>query len=180
MRDAALTAAQASDTEVVTAVLELREFALEFCDGCAPEAYNADTRRALALVNEADGYLVATPVYRACYTGALKNLFDLIPNDAGGNDPLRGKVVGLMASGGSDHHYLVLEHQLRPLLSFFGSHTLARAVYANGGDFDPEKRITGRLREDLRQLGEEVVALTRLLQEGPTDFRPAPLHIRRT
>src|SRR6059058_3539307 len=90
-----------------------------------PDSYNSDTQRALALVEAADAYLVATPVYRGTYTGALKNFFDLVPNDPKGSDPLRGKVVGLLATGGSDHHYLVLEHQLRPLFGFFGAYTPA-------------------------------------------------------
>jgi NAD(P)H-dependent FMN reductase len=119
--DVALAGARAYDPGIETQVLELRDFALEFCDGRSTDDYNSDTRRALALVAEADAYLVATPVYRGSYTGALKNFFDLIPNYPQGQDPLRGKVVGLLATGGSDHHYLVLEHELRPLLGFFGA-----------------------------------------------------------
>ncbi len=68
--------------------------------------------------------------------GALKNFFDLVPNDPTGSDPLHGKVVGLLASGVSDHHYPVLEHQLRPLFGFFCAYTLARAIYASAKDFD--------------------------------------------
>lgn len=177
--DVALTGARGYDPAVEAEVLELRDFALEFCDGRAPDRYNADTRRALALVEEADAYLVATPIYRGTYTGALKNFFDLVPNDPRGSDPLRGKVVGLLATGGSDHHYLALEHQLRPLLSFFGAHTPARAIYASSKDFDAQKQVQGRLIEDLTQLGQEVVILGRFLAEVPGRAHPGQLRVRR-
>jgi MsuE subfamily FMN reductase len=177
--DVALAGARAYDPTVETEVLELRDFSLEFCDGRSPDSYNSDTQRALELVEAADAYLIATPIYRATYTGALKNFFDLVPNDPKGRDPLRGKVIGLLATGGSDHHYLVLEHQLRPLFGFFGAYTSARAVYASPKDFNEQKQIQGKLLEDLAQLGQEVVILARFLKETPEYFRPGHLRVRR-
>jgi NAD(P)H-dependent FMN reductase len=133
----------------------------------------------LALVEEADAYLVATPVYRASYTGALKNFFDLIPNDPQGSDPLRGKVVCLLAIGGSDHHYLVLEHQLRPLFGFFGACTPTRAIYAAAKDFDAQKQAQGRIVEELKRLGQEVVIQARFLAEAPGLAQSESLRTRR-
>lgn len=176
--DLALAGARAYDASVETQVLELRDFALEFCDGRATDQYNSDTQRALALVAEADAYLVATPVYRASYTGALKNFFDLIPNDPRGSDPLRGKVVGLLASGGSDHHYLVLEHQLRPLIAFFGACTPARTIYASPRDFNARKEVQGKLVEELTHLGREIIVQARLLADAPDLSRPEPIRTR--
>jgi MsuE subfamily FMN reductase len=177
--DVALAAAKAFDNQVEIEVLELRDYDLQFCDGRSPDLYNADTRQALALVEAADAYLVSTPVYRASYTGALKNFFDLIPNNPNGSDPLRGKVVGLLATAGSDHHYLVLEHQLRPLLGFFGAQTVARAVYAQSKDFDAEKQVTGKLVGELEQLGQEVMTLAQFFKQAPDRFKPEHLRIRR-
>ena len=177
--DIALAGARAYDTSIETEVLELRDFALEFCDGRSPELYNSDTQRALSLVAAADAYLVATPIYRASYTGALKNFFDLVPNDPNGSDPLRGKIVGLLATGGSDHHYLVLEHELRPLFGFFGAQTLARAIYASSRDFDEQKKVQGKLFNEITQLGQEVVIQTRFQRESSGSFRPEHLRIRR-
>jgi FMN reductase len=77
--------------------------------------------------------VIATPVYKASYTGLLKHFFDLI-------DPqqLQGKVVVLAATGGSDHHALVIEHQLRPLLGFFGAYTVPTGLYVKDSDFDKD------------------------------------------
>lgn len=49
--------------------------------------------------------------------------------------------VLLAASGGSERHALVLEHQLRPLFSFFQAQTLPIGVYATDQDFTPEYTI---------------------------------------
>lgn len=176
--DAALAGASAYAPDLETSVLELREHALEFCDGRATSAYNAGTQAALRAIAAADAYLVATPVYRASYTGALKNLFDLVPNDPAGEDPLRGKAVGLIASGGSHHHYLVLEHQLRPLFGFFGAHTAGRAVYASPADYNAAKQPDGKIVTELQALGEEVVRLAELLRQTG-GFQPEHLRIRR-
>lgn len=174
--EAVLVGAQAEDPSVRTDVLDLRDFALDFCDGRAIEKYGADTQRAVALVEEADAYVVATPVYRASYTGALKNFFDLIPNEAGVRDPLRGKPVGLIASGGSDHHYLVIEHQLRPLFGFFGSVTATRGIYANREAFDAQRQPIGPIVGELHALGSELVLLDRHLRGSAA---PPHLAIRR-
>lgn len=176
--DVALAGARAYDASVETEVLELRDFDLPFCDGRATDRYNSDTRHALALVEQADAYLVATPIYRASYTGALKNFFDLLPNDPNGSDPLRGKVVGLLASGGSDHHYLILEHQLRPLLASFGASTPARTIYATPSDFDVQKQVQGGLAKELIQLGQEVVIQARFLADHPGFSSPVRVQTR--
>ena len=88
----------------------------------------------------ADVIVVGTPVYKGSYTGLVKHFFDLL-------DPkvLSGKVAVLAATGGSDHHSLVLEHQLRPLLSFFGVHTVPTTVYVKDSDFVKEEGVGYRL-----------------------------------
>ena len=86
--------------------------------------------RELAAVEQADILVVTTPVYRGSYTGLFKHFFDFIHQDA-----LIDKPVLLAATGGSERHALVVEHQLRPLFSFFQSRTLPLGVYATDKDF---------------------------------------------
>ncbi len=69
--------------------------------------------QALALVEQADVLVVATPVYRGSFTGLFKHFFDFIDQDALVDTP-----VLLAATGGSDRHALMIDHQLRPLFSF--------------------------------------------------------------
>jgi len=84
----------------------------------------------LAAVEQADILVVATPVYRGSYTGLFKHFFDFIHQDA-----LIDKPVMLAATGGSERHALVIDHQLRPLFSFFQARTLPLGVYATDKDF---------------------------------------------
>lgn len=86
--------------------------------------------RELAAVEQADLLVVATPVYRGSYTGLFKHFFDFIDQDA-----LIDKPVLLAATGGSERHALVIDHQLRPLFSFFQARTLPLGVYATDKDF---------------------------------------------
>lgn len=94
----------------------------------------------LAAVENADALIVGTPVYRASFTGLFKHFFDFVEQNA-----LIDVPVLLAASGGSERHALVLEHQLRPLFSFFQAQTLPIGVYATDRDFSPEYTVQSEL-----------------------------------
>ncbi|MFS8479963.1 MAG: NADPH-dependent FMN reductase [Micromonosporaceae bacterium] len=64
----------------------------------------------------ADGVVIATPVYKAAYSGALKALLDLLPQHA-----LAGKVVLPLATGGTLAHVLAIDYALRPVLTAMGA-----------------------------------------------------------
>ena len=97
----------------------------------------------LAAVEAADALIVGTPVYRASFTGLFKHFFDFVEQTALVDVP-----VLLAASGGSDRHALVLEHQLRPLFSFFQAQTLPIGVYATDRDFTPEYTVRSEQLSD--------------------------------
>ena len=90
----------------------------------------ATVERELVAVEQADILVVTTPVYRGSYTGLFKHFFDFIHQDA-----LIDKPVLLTANGGSERHALMIDHQLRPLFSFFQARTLPLGVYATDQDF---------------------------------------------
>ena len=124
-------------------LLDLGTLRLGFADGTPPEDLTDDTAATIAAVDSAKAVIFATPVYRGSLTGSLKNLFDLLPVPT-----LQGKVVGLVAMGASDHHFLGAERHLRDVLAFFGALPLPVAVYLNGGDFTdgvPGERATALL-----------------------------------
>jgi FMN reductase len=99
-------------------LVELGQLAPQFA-GATWHTHLPDTvERELAAVEQADVLVVATPVYRGSYTGLFKHFFDFIHED-----------------GGSERHALVIDHQLRPLFSFFQARTLPLGVYATDKDF---------------------------------------------
>lgn len=111
-------------------LIELGPLAPQF-GGALRRSLLPDTvERELAAIEGADVLVVATPVYRGAYTGLFKHFFDFI-----GQDALIDKPVLLAATGGSERHALVIDHQLRPLFSFFQARTLPLGVYATDNDF---------------------------------------------
>lgn len=98
----------------------------------------ADVERALKDVESADLLLVASPIYRGSYTGLFKHFFDFVHHES-----LIDVPVLLAATGGSDRHALAIDHQLRPLFSFFQARTLPLGVYATDRDF-----ADGRVHSD--------------------------------
>lgn len=94
------------------------------------EELPAEVRSALEDIEAADLLIAASPVYRASYTGLFKHLFDYVDQFALVNTP-----VLLAATGGSQRHSLMIEHQLRPLFGFFQALTLPLGVYASHSEF---------------------------------------------
>ncbi|WP_168787512.1 FMN reductase [Paraburkholderia aromaticivorans] len=111
-------------------LVELGEIASGLAGAVHRAQVPADVEAHIKAIESADLLVVASPVYRASYTGLFKHLFDLVHHEALFDVP-----VLLAATGGSDRHALVIDHQLRPLFSFFQARTLPIGVYASEADF---------------------------------------------
>lgn len=90
-----------------------------------------DVEAQLRAVEEADVVVAATPVFRGSYSGMFKHFFDLVDQYALANTP-----VVLAATGGTERHALVIDHELRPLFGFFQAAVLPVGFYVSAGDFD--------------------------------------------
>ena len=169
----AAEAAQSSGGEVTVDILSLVETRIDICDGRALEAYGEATRQAVARIAAAAAVLIAAPVYRASFPGVLKNLLDIAPVEA-----LQNKPVGIVAMGGSPHHYLAVDGQLRQVLGWFGALVAPTGVYLTGGDFRDGQLASETARKDLTALTATLITLARRLD--PTALGPLPLAARFT
>lgn len=154
--------AAASAFDVETDLVHLGDWEIETADGRLLADYDGETATVLEKIVEADAYLVGTPVYRASYSGALKNLFDMVPRGKWQADvaPFENAAVGLVATGATPHHFLAIDTELRPLLAFFGAQPVGSSVYAHGEHFDDENEIVDpAVRERLEALGKATVEL---------------------
>ncbi|QFY12047.1 FMN reductase [Nonomuraea phyllanthi] len=123
-----------------------------------------EVEAALRQAEQADLLIAATPVFRGSYTGLFKHFFDLIDQYA-----LANKLVLLAATGGGDHHALVLEHALRPLFGFFQAMTVPVAVFASSGDFDGTTLLNPRV------YGRVEMAITDVLDLLKARSAPSPI-----
>lgn len=121
-------------------LLDLGTHRIQLADGRALDDYDDATRAAVEQVCRADGYVVGTSVYRAAYSGVLKNLLDILPAEAMANKP-----AAMVATGGSRDHYLVLDYALRPVLAAMQARVTAGVLYA-----DPGAMPDGEPSEELR------------------------------
>src|SRR5699024_11761742 len=78
-------------------------------------------------VCSSDLIIIGTPVFQASIPAALKNIFDLLPQNA-----LRDMVVSLFVTAGSSKHYLMIEHQLMPILTYMKAHIVPTYVFKIG------------------------------------------------
>ena len=151
---------------VETDVLHLADYDIVPADGRGLSEYTGDTAEALRMVTESTAYVIGTPVYRAAYSGALKNLLDMVPRGMWQADvaPLSGSAVGLVATGATPHHYLSVEKELGPVMGFFGAHLVGSGVYAWGEHFGDDYAVTDdAIRERLETLGQATVELSQAL-----------------
>ncbi|MBW5486442.1 NADPH-dependent FMN reductase [Streptomyces bambusae] len=140
-----------------TGHLALRE--LPAADLLAARTGQPELRRALDAVAAADGLVIATPIYKASYTGLLKAFLDVLPQNG-----LAGKTVLPLATGGSLAHVLSIDYALRPVLAALGARhvTAGRFVLDSSVERgDGPDRLRPEAELDLFQAVDEYAAALR-------------------
>lgn len=89
-------------------------------------------------IASADLVVVASPTYKAAYTGLLKAFFDRY-----GSGGLDGVIAVPVLTIGSPAHALAVEHTLRPLLVELGAGVPTRGIAFPAADTDDRARIVG-------------------------------------
>ena len=142
--------------DVEPTLIRVNELGPHFAGALTRDELPREVEDALLAIESADVLVVASPVYRASFTGLFKHLFDFVDQYA-----LVDKPVILAATGGSERHALIIEHQFRPLFGFFQALTLPLGVYAHDSDFTDYKIASPRLRERLDKAVAKAVPLIR-------------------
>ncbi|SHF13259.1 FMN reductase [Lampropedia hyalina DSM 16112] len=128
-----------------TQFIELVDLVPHIGTALSTQNLHPQAQQAIAAIEEADFLIVGSPVFRGSIPGLLKHLFDLIQLEA-----LVGKPVLLAATGGSQRHSLVIDHQLRPLLAFFQSLILPIGVYGTQQEIDGGRIVDDALRSRIQ------------------------------
>ena len=145
----------AREAGVETALLDLRDYTLPFCDGKIPDdVAPPDLLRLRREVRAASGVILATPEYHSSLSGVLKNALDLM-----GFEEFEGKMLGLLGLSGGRMGAVNSLNALRTIGRSLHAWVLPeqvsiaesrRAFAADGSLRDPE--LAGKVRD----LGKEV------------------------
>jgi FMN reductase len=115
-------------------------------------------RAAAAQIQAARGVIMATPVYKASYSGILKTFLDLLPQHA-----CAGKLVLPIAIGGSPAHMLAIDYALRPVITALGGQHTLQGVYlldsqihGSGAELQLAEEAGQRIGSALHYLADEV------------------------
>ncbi|MED5100175.1 NADPH-dependent FMN reductase [Niallia circulans] len=94
-------------------------------------------------VEESEGVIFLTPIYKASYSGILKTFIDLLPQKA-----LKGKEVLPLVLGGTYGHLLVIDYVLKPVLMTLGTTTIQNGVFVLDKQVTKQEKATYFLDED--------------------------------
>ena len=125
-------------------IMYFSEYEHQIVDGTP---LNDDMKKLVQKFEEADAYIMATPIFQGSIPGVLKNAFDMLHPKT-----MRYKPVSIVANGGTYQHHLVVENQLKPILDYFRALVTPNYVYTHATHFDAENTIIDdgvhdRLRE---------------------------------
>jgi FMN reductase len=140
--------------DVLVEIVELRPLAHALADNLVTGFPPAELEAAIATVTAADALVAVTPVFTASYSGLFKTFFDVLDQDA-----LVGKPTIIAATAGTARHSLVLEHALRPVLSYLRAVVVPTAVFAATEDFGAPAGPTSPLQERVDRAASELAAL---------------------
>jgi FMN reductase len=169
-----LDSARSSRGDLEVQLINLAAKKIAFADGRPPAQYQDDTAGIVESVRGADGVIIASPVYRGSFTGALKNLLDHLPIES-----LAGKPVGIVAMGATQHHFLGVDWHLRDVLAWFGALIVPTSVYLVSADF-VDGQLSESAKQDLKDLTEAVIKLKELTPSPGSFLGPKPLAARRS
>lgn len=104
--------------------VNLQEMDIEFSDGRNYLDYTGDTAEVTRAIMASDVIFIGTPIFQASIPASLKNIFDLLPQNA-----LQFKTVSMLITAGSEKHFLIPEMQLKPILSYMKANIVPNYVF---------------------------------------------------
>ncbi len=134
---------------------ELIELSALSADGLLGRAPDPAVDAAVAAASGAATLVLASPVYRATVSGALKAFLDRFATSA-----LAGTAVVLAATAAVPQHYLSLDTSGRALVASLDGWTVPTVVYATSADI-VDGKVGADVLDRLRRALDEAAAVTR-------------------
>ena len=139
-----------------TEFFDLQDNPLPMCDG--DECY--DLPEVLAFrekVENADGIIMAIPVYNFNVSSGAKNIVEL------GGRMLYDKTFGFICAAGAKSSYMSVMSLVNSLMIDFRCYIIPKFVYATKHDFENEKLINKDIKDRIKELGRELIRVSKAL-----------------
>jgi len=141
-------------------LINLRDYPLPFCD--AEGAYGDPNVKTLATkILEAEGILIACPIYNYGVNSALKNLIELTGQN------WQEKVIGFLCAAGGTSSYMSIMGLANSLMLDFRCFILPKFVYATGAAFDEARISDEGIEQRISELGHTMIRISSAVRENP-------------
>ena len=135
---------------------DLQDNPLPMCDG--DECYDLpEVLEFREKVKNADGIIMATPVYNFNVSSGAKNIVEL------GGSMLYDKIFGFMCAAGGRNGYMSVMSLSNSLMLDFRCYIIPKFVYATKHDFENGKITNSDIKERIKELGTELVRVSKAL-----------------
>src|ERR1700757_217726 len=136
--------------------IDIREMDLPLCD--ADKCYDMPASKKLtAAIKNADGVLVASPVYNYD-AAAAKNMIELTGN------AWEDKIVGFLCAAGGHASYMSVMSYANSLMLDFRCVIIPRFAFATSDAFDDEHITDKKIAQRIERVADELVRFTKALR----------------
>lgn len=137
--------------------LDLKDLDLPMCD--ADKCYGMPAAKNLnKAIENADGILVAAPVYNYDVAAAAKNMIELTGSS------WEDKIVGFLCAAGGNSSYMAVMAYANSLMLDFRTVIVPRFVYATGDAFDGDQIADKKVISRVEQVADDLVRFTEALR----------------
>ena len=133
--------------------LDLRKTRINNFEGFEAE-YDDTTKKTVKLIENADVFILGSPIYNGLLSSGLKNLFEFVNYKS-----LEGKVAGFIIKSNSNISFLQVQGQLTALMTYFRVISNPRSVFVTDEDFDGLKLKNVKIKERIERLVDETVEM---------------------
>ena len=138
--------------------IDLRDHPLPICDGA--EAYQDPALPPLiTAITQAQGILIATPIYNFDAGAAAKNLIELTGR------AWSNKLVGFLCAAGGQGSYMSIMSIANSLMLDFRCYIIPRFVYATGEAFKGDSLTSDAIHDRLDEITTTICALAPAIAE---------------
>jgi FMN reductase len=131
-------------------LLDLRHVILPVFNADLDYDKDENVARVIQMFDEADAFILGSPEYHGCMSGATKNLLDFLYRE------IAGKVFGLISGTGGSQGVGCFDN-MRAAIQYCHGWVLPYNVSATGRDFDSERKLSNpKVIDRLDRLGRDV------------------------